>query len=118
MPKTAHVTALLLFLLSAGCQTSPSKNSDLSFGSKKEMAQAVGQVADAITGQSLTDEQKRKLTKEIQSDKDTQSALNVIADAMDPKKIIIKFCPVDGQRFNPNVEICPVHNIKLEQLAD
>lgn len=82
------------------------------------MAQAVGQVADAITGQELTDEQKRKLTKDIQSDKDTQSALNVIADAMDLKKIVIKYCPVDGQRYNPSVENCPVHKVKLEELAD
>ncbi len=118
MPKTILATALLLFLFSAGCQTSPSKNADPSFGSKKEMAQAIGQVADAITGQELTDEQKRKLTKDIQSDKDTQSALNVIADAMDLKGVIVKYCPVDGQRFSPNLENCPVHNVKLEVLTD
>ncbi len=118
MTRNIYFATLLLVLCAAGCQTVPAGNSPPVLGSKKEMAQAVGQVADAITGQELTEEQKRKLTKDIQSDKDTQSALNVIADAMDLKKIVIKYCPVDGKRYNPSVETCPVHKVKLEELAD
>jgi hypothetical protein len=118
MKRNICFAALLVFLSAAGCQTVPDRNSLPVLGSKKEMAQAVGQVADALTGQELTEEQKRKLTKDIQSDKDTQSALNVIADAMDLKKVVIKYCPVDGQRYNPSVETCPVHKVKLEELTD
>ena len=87
-------------------------------GSNKDVASAIGNVADALAGQPLTDEQKRKLTKDIQKDKDAQSALRSIAGAMDIKQVAVKYCPVDGQRFSAALQICPVHKVKLNELVD
>ena len=76
------------------------------------------QVAGALSGQELTDEQKKKLVSDIRKDKEAQSALRSIAGAMDMKQAAIKYCPVDGKRFSPDHDICPVHKVKLEELAD
>ncbi len=26
----------------------------------------------------------------------------------------VKYCPVDGQRFSADVDICPIHHVKLK----
>lgn len=105
-------------MILAGCQTAPSKNAVSSKESGKDVADAVGQVAGALSGQDLTDEQKRKLIKDIQKDKEAQSALKSIAGAMDIKQAAVKYCPVDGKRYSPDLDTCPVHKVKLEELVD
>ena len=27
---------------------------------------------------------------------------------------VIKYCPIDGERYAGHIEICPVHKVKLE----
>jgi hypothetical protein len=102
----------------AGCQSIP-KNPDLHpKESSKEILTAVGQVADALAGQELTEDQKKKFTRDIQKDKDAQSALRSIAGAMDAKKAVVKYCPLDGKRYSVDLQMCPVHHVKLEELVD
>lgn len=100
-----------------GCQSAAVKK-NTSPANSKETLSAVGKVADALTGQSLTDDQKKKLTNDIQKDKQVQSALKSISDSMDLKKAEVKYCPVDGQRFSVNQTICPIHHVPLKTLAD
>ena len=115
-----HICFVWIFvcLLVAGCRTAPDKKTMPSKESDKDVASAISNVADALAGQPLTDEQKRKLTKDIQKDKEAQSALRSIADAMDIKQVTIKYCPVDGQRFSADLQICPMHKVKLKELVN
>ena len=110
---------ILFFFLSAfaGCASTSAKG-PAGAETSNDALSAVGQVADALTGQSLSDEQKKKLTKDIQKDKEAQSALRSIADAMDVKKSGVKYCPVDGKRYSVNQDLCPVHHVRLETLVD
>lgn len=109
---------VLLFSALAGCVTTPSKKGPAVAESSKDVLNAVGQVADALSGQSLSDEQKKKLIKDIQKDKEAQSALRSIADGMDVKKTVVKYCPVDGKRYSVDQEVCPEHHVRLETLVD
>ena len=106
-----------ILALSAGCQSVPQKSSRVR-ESNKDVLNAVGQVADALAGQELTDEQKKKLTRNIQNDKEAQSALRSIAGAMDVKKAVVKYCPVDGKRYSVDLEACPDHHVSLKELVD
>ncbi len=116
--RPIHCVFLLLCVILAGCQSAPGKGAISSKESGRDVADAVGQVAGALSGQELTDEQKKKLVSDIRKDKEAQSALRSIAGAMDMKQAAIKYCPVDGKRFSPDHDICPVHKVKLEELAD
>lgn len=102
----------------AGCQTTSTRKTSQAKESNKEMLNAVGQVAGALAGQELTDAQKKKLVRDVQKDKDAQSALRSIAGAMDIKQATVKYCPVDGKRYSHDLSICPVHKITLQELVD
>lgn len=116
IPQHIFVLVVSVIFL-AGCQTAPAKNIP-SQESHKDIANAVGQVADALSGQELTPEQRKKLVRDIQKDKDAQSALRSISGAMDVKQTGIKYCPVDGKRYSPDMQVCPAHKVKLEELVD
>ena len=118
MIKNTYFVWFILCLVVAGCQTASNKKNVPFKESNKDVANAISNVADVLAGQPLTDEQKRKFTKDIQKDKDTQSALRSIAGAMDVKQAVVKYCPVDGQRYSADLQICPVHKIKLKELVD
>lgn len=106
--------ALMAF---TGCQGAEVRKHTPSTNSKEALS-AVGHVADALAGQSLSDVQKKKLTSDIQKDKQVRSALKSIADSMDVKKAVVKYCPVDGQRYSVDQTVCPVHHVTLETLTD
>jgi hypothetical protein len=116
--RPIYCACLFLSIILAGCQTAPGKSAVSSKESGRDVADAVGQVAGALSGQDLTDEQKKKLVNDIRKDKEAQSALRSIAGAMDIKQAAVKYCPVDGKRFSPDHDICPVHKVKLEELVD
>lgn len=112
-----RLCVFLAFMVLAGCQSVAIKKTT-SPANSKETLNAVGQVADALTGQPLTEAQKKKLTNDIQKDKQVRSALKSIADSMDLKKAVVKYCPVDGQRYSVDQNICPVHHVPLQNLVD
>ena len=118
MIKNTCLIWFFLCLVIAGCQTAPARKTSHARESTKEMLNAVGHVADELAGQELTNEQKKKLLRDIQKDKDAQSALRSIQGAMDIKQAAVKYCPVDGKRYSCDLQICPVHKVKLQELVD
>ena len=118
MTRNISCACVIVSVLLVGCQTASTQKAAHLKESNKEILGAVSQVAGALTGQELTDEQKKKLAQDIQNDKDAQTALRSIAGAMNIKQTTVKYCPVDGKRYSADLQLCPVHKIKLEQLVN
>jgi hypothetical protein len=104
---------ILLSLFLSGCQTasSPLKSSS---ESPEDVEKALRTVATGIKGKTISDEEFKKLSKQIREDKDTQDALSTVTQSMTSSKINIKYCPVDGKRFAGTVETCPDHHVELK----
>jgi hypothetical protein len=114
MKRSLFLTIMML-LVFTGCQTTHPKKDD---ASTREAMEAVGTVTGALTGKEMTDDEKRKAVNDLRKDKDAQSAMRSISGALEVKQTGIKYCPIDGQRFSAEVEMCPVHHVKLKELTD
>jgi hypothetical protein len=82
--------------------------------SPEDVAQALRTVATGIKGKPMSDEEFKKLSKQIREDKDTQNALSTVTQSMTSSKVNIKYCPVDGKRFSGTVKMCPDHQVELK----
>ena len=59
-----------------------------------------------------------ELSQNIQKDKQAQSAIESVTDAMISNRAAVHYCPVDGERFSPRVKICPTHNVPLKEVEE
>lgn len=99
-----------------GCQTArPPLAQDESV---EDLKQAVGSVAEAVSGESLTDEEVGALTEQIQSDPEAQSAIQSISDSYSNKNVRVKYNPQTGERFAPHMTHDPVTGVELKVLED
>ncbi len=71
-------------------------------------------IAGALSGKSLTPEQMRDLKKQIKTDKEAQTAIETIGHSLSGEQASPKYCPVDGQRYAPHMEVCPIHQVALK----
>lgn len=60
----------------------------------------------------------QELSQNIQKDKEAQSALESVTEAMSSNRIAVYYCPVDGERFSPRVKVCPTHHILLKEVEE
>ena len=74
-------------------------------------------VAGALSGKQLSEEELRNLEKQIQTDEEAQSAIQVITDSVGGKAPQVKYCPVTGRRYASHLEICPEHQVQLEVVS-
>ena len=95
-----------------GCQTI--QQTQNSKENTEDAGEILSAVAGALSGKTLSEEEIRNLKKQIQTDKDAQSAIQVITDSVGGKTLQVKYCPVTGKRYASHIEICPEHQIKLE----
>jgi hypothetical protein len=95
-----------------GCQTTQSNRPVT-----RQDIDAVKRVASEIAGREVSEEELYRLGKMMQANAQTQEAVGVITNTL-TQKPIIKYCPVDGKRFAPNITICPQHNVELKVLED
>ena len=105
---------LIVFFLS-GCQTT--KQVQHPKESKEDLEEVISAVAGAVSGKSLSDEELKNLGEQIRTDKDAQTAIQVITDSVGGKSPQVKYCPIDGQRYASHLEICPEHHVPLEMVS-
>lgn len=55
-------------------------------------------------------------TAQIRTDKEAQSAVGAISEAVTGMGSTVKYCPVTGKRYSPRIEVCPVHGVALEEV--
>lgn len=101
-------TAIIFY----GCQTSQS--------TKKVTRQdidTVKRVAKELTGRDVNDEELYRMGQMLQQNAQTQNAIQAITNSL-TQKPNIKYCPIDGKRFAPNLTVCPDHQVELKVLED
>ena len=107
-----NLFCLILFL--SGCQTVP-KNVEKN-ETNKDVQTALETIAGAVSQKDLTEEEIKNFEKQLRKDEEAQSAVRVISDSMTGKNIRIKYCPIGGKRYDPKIEECPIHKVKLEYI--
>ena len=97
-----------------GCQTTQTKNETKKPGSASEAVTALSTVTEGLTNQGVSKQDLKNLTVQVQKDPQVKSAVQSINQALDAQQTGVKYCPVDGQRFDASVDTCPVHKVKLK----
>ncbi|MBI3601417.1 MAG: hypothetical protein HY209_00760 [Candidatus Omnitrophica bacterium] len=92
----------LIFCL--GCQTTQ----------PKEPVSALGTLTEGLTNQQISQQDLKNLAVQVQNNPQTKSAVQSIHQALSAGQKGVKYCPVDGQRFDASVDICPIHKVKLK----
>ncbi len=95
----------------AGCQTAaPIKTEE---ETSDDVESALSAVAGALGGKELDQEDLKRLEKQIRTDEDAQSAIQVITESVGGDAQV-KYCPITGKRYAPHLEMCPEHAVLLE----
>lgn len=125
--KYLNSSILCLLLLAScfsfsGCQTTRSSRRGSTEGkgqsveTNKDAQEALTSVVESISGQDLTEQDLRRLNKQLRSDKDAQSAVQVLTDSIGGNAAQIKYCPVTGKRYAPHIVKCPEHGVDLKEI--
>jgi len=110
--KKVFLYLVFILFFGGGCQTTQSSSQQ--HNSLKDNQEAVEAIVEAITGKELSDSEKADLMKQLQKDKEAQSAIQAIADSLDSTKSRIKYSPATGKRYSPDLEVDPETGVKLE----
>ncbi len=102
---------IVLFL--AGCQTASPVQSRQETG--KDVQEALSAVAGALSGRPLSEEELHDLEKQIRTDEEAQTAIQVITESVGGTPAV-KYCPVTGRRYAPHLEVCPEHGVELKEV--
>lgn len=118
-----HGIFLISLGLILGCATVPknqSSNADIKkiLSSDDESAAAMKIVAESLSGKELSDQDLKKISHDIKTDEQAQSAIATVTGAISSPLLIGHYCPVDGERFSRRVKICPKHHIPLKELEE
>ena len=111
-PIRVLVTLLFLICL-GGCQTTQPKPK---IEAQDQIVSALGTVTEGLTNQNISQKDLKNLAVSAQKDPEVKSALSSINQALKAHQTGVKYCPVDGQRFDASLDICPVHKVKLKEL--
>jgi hypothetical protein len=106
------VTLFLIATTLSGCQTAAPIKAESE--TNQDVQEALTAVAGAMRGRKLSEEEKRNLERQIRSDTEAQSAIQAISESVSGKSVKVKYCPITGKRYAPNLEECPEHHVPLE----
>ena len=109
---------VFLSLLLAGCASAGKSARPASVESQKEAISAMEKVLGNVSGEKIDEKKLRELNREIQKDPEAKSAVQTIANTLSGQGQIIKYCPVDGQRYGAKFAECPEHKVTLKILNE
>lgn len=105
----------LIVLLCGSCQTM--RGQDLPVNeTPQEQKESMKSVIGVIAGKAISDEDLKKIGKQIHEDPQAQSAVKAITDSLSGESVIIKYCPIDGARYFQDFKQCPEHKVDLKVL--
>ena len=104
---------IFCMLVLVGCQTTQSGG----MISSREDLKDLGKVAGSITGKAVSEEDLINLNKQLKEDPEARSAVEAIQGSL-TGQMVIKYCPIDGERYASTMTDCPVHHIELLELTD
>ena len=103
--------AVTLIVCLCGCQTVSQKPKQ----TQAETVSAMTTMTQGLTNQPVTEAQLKHLAIQVSKDPQAQSAVRSINTALSAQHTV-KYCPVDGERFSGDMDICPVHHVKLKSV--
>lgn len=114
---------IIVLVFFTGCATStPDKDKIVrpqAVGeSSQDVMSAVEQVLGSVSGKSIGQKGLKELGKELRENPEAQSAVAVIKDSVSGQGQAVKYCPIDGQRYSPKFDSCPMHHVLLKFLND
>lgn len=86
--------------------------------SQQEAVSAMEKVLGTVSGEKIDEKKLRELDREMKNDPQAKSAVETIANSVSGQGRVIKYCPVDGERYGPKFEECPVHHVVLKILSE
>lgn len=110
---------LLIFGLcfAAGCSATQKSAPQATGETRAEVISAMEKVVGAVSGQEVNEQDLRKLNQQIQKDPEAKSAVESINNTLSGQ-VTVKYCPVDGERYNPKFLECPIHHVPLKILTE
>lgn len=111
------ITVILIICSFVGCKSVSSSRFEKQSDVRKEEQSSLISVAGAISGKELTDEDLKNLGKQLRTSEEAKSAVEIITNSLSGNNKI-KYCPIDGKRYGPNLEKCPDHNVLLKELEE
>jgi hypothetical protein len=101
-----------LVMMLVGCQTTqPKVQKEESLSTK---ISAFGTVTEGLTNQNISQKDLKNLAIQVQKDPQVKSAVQSVNEALKAQQTGVKYCPIDGQRFDTSVDLCPIHHVKLK----
>lgn len=114
--KNFHYLFVMVLLVSlSSCQTIKTKKHQLEY--LNESQEAIGTIAEAVTGRPMTEEEKKALGDQLRRDPDAQSAVESIANSIS-EPVRMKYSPSTGKRYAPHLEYDPETGAQLLWLDD
>lgn len=112
MRKVLSLTFVLCLIFLSACQTTKPKTQKSDTIS--DSISALGTVTEGLTNQSVSPKDLKNVALQIQKDPKVKSAVQGVTQALRVQQTGVKYCPVDGERFDSSVEECPIHHVKLK----
>ena len=106
-------TLIVLFFI-YGCKTIPTHPQQKPQQVQKDLRTLTG----ALSHKPLTEEEWGNLQNQIKTNPQAKSAVQTITDTLGNKKLVVKYCPVDGKRFAQTLVNCPDHHVELKILEE
>jgi len=103
----------LMIVLVSGCASTASRV-QAPQEPREDVQEALSAVAGALRGKPLTKEEIKGLEKQLKTDVEAQTAVQAITQSVGGNQPSVKYCPLDGKRYAPNLLTCPEHNVELE----
>jgi hypothetical protein len=85
-------------------------------GTRPAKSSAAVSTAGAVAGQPVTERDLQNIAKQAAKDPDARSAVEAIAGSLDGQPAGVKYCPIDGKRFDAHFQKCPEHGVELKSL--
>ncbi|MCR4336601.1 MAG: hypothetical protein NUV91_02185 [Candidatus Omnitrophica bacterium] len=108
---------LPIFLISCSSTRNRVEPGTVTTESSQEIESALTTVVGGMSGQNIDREDLYHLGKKLRKDKETQLAVNAVVQTMQGN-VVVKYCPVDGERFHAKMEICPTHHVELKTVEE
>jgi len=121
IPSTGHLRRIrlcwLVCLLVGGCATlkQPAVTAQRD---TSESISALQSISEAVSGQEISSQQLRELSRQIQEDEEAGRAVRAISGTLDGSSPKVKYCPICGKRFSPKMKVCPIHQVELKEVEE
>ncbi len=109
-----------IFLWCGGCSSTSAvtKNDSSHPTTTQETNSALQAVAGSLKGEPVSKEELRHLSQQMRKDKETQTAVQSVTEAITGKNVSVKYCPVDGKRYSAQLQYCPEHRVLLKNIEE